>query len=63
MFCLFFGNSDNDVSIFQIDASTRCITSVLSVYRDDQELPEAFYTKKLKPAETRHDRAGMSGYH
>ena len=43
--------TDDDVFVLQTDASARTIPSVLSAYRDNQELPIAFYSKKLKPAE------------
>lgn len=43
---------NDDIILLQIDASLRGVGAVVSVCRDSQELPVAFYSKKLLPAET-----------
>lgn len=52
--CLLTIPNDDDVFILQTDASSRGIAGVLNVCRDGQEFPVAFYSKKLRPAETRY---------
>ncbi len=43
-----------DKFLLQTDASGRGIGAILSVIRDGEELPVSFFSKKLKPAETRY---------
>ena len=41
----------DDNFVLQTDASGKGISAILSVYRDGQERPVAYYSKKLTPAE------------
>ena len=43
-----------DKFLLQTDALGRGIGATLSVIRDGEELPVSFYSKKLKPKETRY---------
>lgn len=44
-----------DSFVIQTDASRQGIAVVLNVVRDDLETPFAFFSRKLKPAETKYD--------
>lgn len=43
-----------EMFVLQTHASLKGISGVLSVLREGQELPVAFYSRKLRPAETRY---------
>ena len=49
--CTLLLPSLSDSFLLQTDASGKGIAAVLSVCRDGEEMPIAFYSKKLSPAE------------
>ena len=50
-----------DEYILQTDASGRGVGAVLSVVRDGEEFPVAYYSRKLKPRETRYSATELEG--
>lgn len=51
----------SDSFLLQTDASARGIGAVLNVIRDGEELPTAFYSRKLLPAESRYSATELEG--
>lgn len=51
----------SDEFILQTDASGIGLGEVLSVLRDGEELPVAFYSRKLQPRERRYSATELEG--
>ena len=51
----------SDKFLLQTDASARGITGVLSVNRKEEELPVGFFSRQLRPAETRYSATELEG--
>ena len=51
----------DDNFVLQTDASGKGISAILSVYRDGQERPVAYYSKKLTPAERHYSATEVEG--
>ena len=50
-----------DIFLLQTDASIRGLGAVLTVVRDGAEIPVAFYSRRLLPAETRYSATELEG--
>ena len=51
----------SDKFVLQTDASARGIAGVLSVIRKEEELPVGFFSRQLRPAETRYSATELEG--
>ena len=51
----------SDKFVLLTDASARGIAGVLSVIRKEEELPVGFFSRQLRPAETRHSATELEG--
>ena len=59
--CILMLPKHDDVFVVQTDASGKEISGILSVCRKGIELPMAYYSKKLTPAETRYAATELEG--
>ena len=53
--------TNTDMFLLQTDASIRGLGAVLTVVRDGAEIPVAFYSRQLLPAETRYSATELEG--
>ena len=59
--CILMLPKHDNVFVVQTDASGKKISGILSVCRKGIELPMAYYSKKLTPAETRYVATEVEG--